>query len=338
MNGRSTLLRTPPADPSKAPIENALDITELAVLGPDMFTNTREAWHPPGARGIFGGVAIAQCIAAGQRTVQPGFAVHSCHCYFLLAGSNSIPITYHVERVRDGRSFATRTVQARQRGACIFTTTMSFVKVSPGRKNISHASELPGCRRAGPPAGPSDGNADVELTGVEMTEGSPSERRCTHWVKARGKIAGGSDAHVAALAYMTDWYLLGTIPRIHDLLKPAADQPTGVAEEGKGEGDGPGSATGRGDGIGGGGAAEGDGKPRIGMMVSLDHSIYFHEPLAIRADEWMFTEMSSPWAGNGRGVVTSKVFSKDGVLLATCTQEGVVRLKQEEGGKVKAKL
>jgi acyl-coenzyme A thioesterase 1/2/4 len=59
----------------------------------------------------------------------------------------------------------------------------------------------------------------------------------------------------------------------------------------------------------------------VGMMVSLDHSIYFHNPWAFRADEWMLTEMESPWAGEGRGLVLQKIWSKDGVLIATCAQE-----------------
>lgn len=59
----------------------------------------------------------------------------------------------------------------------------------------------------------------------------------------------------------------------------------------------------------------------IGMMVSLDHTIYFHNPRAFRADEWMLSEMESPWAGEGRGLVMQKLWSRDGVLIATCVQE-----------------
>ena len=59
----------------------------------------------------------------------------------------------------------------------------------------------------------------------------------------------------------------------------------------------------------------------VGMMVSLDHSIYFHNPRAFRADEWMLNEMESPWAGEGRGLAIQKIWSQDGVLIATCTQE-----------------
>lgn len=62
-------------------------------------------------------------------------------------------------------------------------------------------------------------------------------------------------------------------------------------------------------------------KATVGMMVSLDHTIYFHRPREIRADEWMFSEMESPWAGDGRGLVFQRIWSKGGRLLATCVQE-----------------
>ena len=79
-----------------------------------------------------------------MRTVPADFAVHSMHCYFVLAGDSEIPILYHVERVRDGRSFITRTVQARQRGRPIFTTTLSFSRVgSGGDKKLEHAVPKP---------------------------------------------------------------------------------------------------------------------------------------------------------------------------------------------------
>jgi hypothetical protein len=62
-------------------------------------------------------------------------------------------------------------------------------------------------------------------------------------------------------------------------------------------------------------------KPEIGMMVSLDHTIYFHNPRGFRADEWMFTEMETPWTDDGRGLVFQRMFSRDGTLIATCVQE-----------------
>jgi hypothetical protein len=64
-----------------------------------------------------------------------------------------------------------------------------------------------------------------------------------------------------------------------------------------------------------------DPRPEIGMMVSLDHTIYFHNPRSFRADEWIFTEMETPWAGDGRGLVFQKMYTQDGTLIASCVQE-----------------
>lgn len=172
----ATLIKPPPVDPSKSAIENVLELTELTDIGPvssvnnlkfihtlidrcqDIFTNTRPLWHPPGARGVYGGAVIAQSLAAAQSTIAPPspanrhavYLIHSMHCYFVLAGDASIPVLYHVERVREGKSFMTRTVQARQRGKCIFTTTASFVREgSGGRKTVDHEWGLPeGVREA----------------------------------------------------------------------------------------------------------------------------------------------------------------------------------------------
>ena len=155
----ATLIRPPPVDQSQSNIENVLELTQLNDIDPDLFTNTRPLWHPPGARGIFGGAAIAQTLAAAQKTVSRDFTVHSMHCYFVLAGNAEIPIIYHVERVRSGKSFATRTVQARQRGKVIFTTTMSFVRQnSGGEKKVEHAYPMPAV------PGPEDGLDDLEAS------------------------------------------------------------------------------------------------------------------------------------------------------------------------------
>ena len=68
------------------------------------------------------------------------------------------------------------------------------------------------------------------------------------------------------------------------------------------------------------------------MMVSLDHTIYFHRPRDIRADEWLFSESESPWAGDGRGLVLQRIWNREGQLVASCVQEGLVRLVQSGSG------
>ena len=67
--------------------------------------------------------------------------------------------------------------------------------------------------------------------------------------------------------------------------------------------------------------SENSSRPTIGMIVSLDHTIYFHNPKAFRADEWLLTEMESPWSGAGRGLVFQRIYSRDGTLIVTCVQE-----------------
>ncbi|KAK8061366.1 acyl-CoA thioesterase II [Apiospora phragmitis] len=325
---RPTLVKPPPLDSTKAQIENALELTDLSVIGPDIFTNTRELWHPPGARGIYGGAVIAQTLAAAQRTVPADFVVHSYHCYFVLAGDSSTPILYHVERVREGRSFCTRTVQARQRGQAIFTVTMSFTRDgSGGSVQVRHAAAMPAGVTAPPDdydeefggggggGGGNSSSSPFQTYRIEVTgrDGPAEGKKTRHWVRARGRISeeGGHQAHLSALAYVSDSHFIGT-----DLGKVPEHIRSRVVALNEWEGQGP--------------IEEMEGQPSIGMMVSLDHTIYFHNPKKVRADEWMFTEMESPWSGDGRGVVIQRLFSKDGTLLATCFQEGVVRIKQKE--------
>lgn len=301
-----------------------------------------------------------------MRTVPADYAVHSMHCYFVLAGDSEIPILYHVERVRDGRSFITRTVQARQRGRPIFTTTLSFSRVgSGGKKTIHHQATKPdvnvpetepGSLRALSNAG--GGPFESRKAGIVNrtspapvsrsiliilpgTSAHPEEKKVRRYIRARGHISeeGGYQAHLSALAYVTDSFFIGSVSIVHNIprfsspaelekLLNALKNPSDLDDEDitralkelkeeeaadlrrRIEGA-----------LGKVGTADQADHKEVGMMVSLDHSIYFHNPLAFRADEWMLTEMESPWAGEGRGLAIQKIWSKDGVLIATCTQE-----------------
>jgi acyl-coenzyme A thioesterase 1/2/4 len=375
MSKHSTLIKPPKSLPHHSPIENVLSLLPLVDIGPDIYTNARPLWHPPGARGIFGGAAIAQCLAAAQATIPIDFTVHSMHCYFVLAGNSEIPILYHVERVRDGKSFITRTVQARQRGACIFTTTLSFMKEnSGGAIKVEHAVAMPTDVTAPPDLETGRHQAlgdDRPFESVRcpvLNRGSPSDRKLRQWIRARGRISDcppnvreeelksgqranqpgdNHQAHLSALAYMSDSYFIGTVARVHNLQrfanrlniertlktfrgsdaerKQMEEYLVQIAREEEDENtefDSTRTPAQR--------LEHQRDDRRIGMMVSLDHAIFFHNPRAFRADEWMLTEMDSPWAGDGRGLVMQRIWSKDGVLIATCTQEGVVRLQQKE--------
>lgn len=169
---------------------------------------------------------IAQTLAAAQRTVPDNFTIHSMHCYFVLAGNAEIPIVYHVERVRDGRSFATRTVQARQKGKPIFTTTMSFVRENSGGKEVvEHAMDMPQVAPAVDnkdvkPGNDNPGPFVSQRVGIlNNTTGRPQDKKTRQWIKARGKIseAGGYQAHLSALAYLSDSWFIGTVSRVHRL-------------------------------------------------------------------------------------------------------------------------
>jgi acyl-CoA thioesterase II len=284
-------------------------------------------------------------LSSASLTVPDDFLVHSCHCYFLLAGSGDLPILFHVEKVRDGRSFATRTVQARQRGKCIFTVTASFARKGSGGKEtnmVRHAQPMPKRddeqqqgKKGGrqelpllPPPDDFDSEPEFAATGpfqnfrIDITNrDSPHahEKKTRQWVRARGKISdeGGRRAHLNALAYISDSYFIGTISRIHRLWR----FPFPVRDMGKLDPEMADHVRKLNDWEGLGDVSGFEDRPEIGMMVSLDHTIYFHEPERVRADEWMFTEMESPWAGDGRGVVYQRIFARDGTLIATCIQE-----------------
>lgn len=194
------------------------------------------------------------------------------------------------------------------------------------QKQVSHAQQLPeGVSGTVPPVEEEDPEslegAPVESRRIKMagSEGEVWERKCRSWTRAKGKISpnGGRRAHLNALAYMTDSYFIGTVSRVHRLWRfpwrPSAVPSLPNAQRKAVEDDSCGE-----DGLT---LKEWEDRPQVGMQVSLDHSIYFHEPSRVTADEWMFVEMESPWAGDGRGVVTQRVWGRDGTLLATCFQE-----------------
>ena len=176
-------------------------------------------------------------------------------------------------------------------------------------------------------------------------------KKARQWIKARGVIseAGGHQAHLSALAYMSDSYFIGTVARVHKLWRHTTNTARNNKQAGAGgklgitpeviqklqsmdedtlkrmEGmDDDVIAQLRSLAVQGGEVVfkEGSGGPKeIGMMVSLDHSIYFHSPRDFRADEWLYTECESPWSGDGRGLVMQRMYTREGLLVASCVQE-----------------
>lgn len=279
------------------------------------------------------------------------------HCYFVLAGKPDIPIIYHVEHVREGKSFATRTVQARQRGQPIFTVTLSFMReLDKGQKVVSHALCLPDV------PGPKEDDSEAMRTNhgpfesqhiesgdsmscriptskhldlmVLMTDDSlsPHLKRTRMWIKTRGKISGGHEAHLNALAYMSDSFFIGTVARAHKLWRNFVPKaPPSVTGQKVAEVKSPieieiekemnEDMAKRIREMNGGTDDNKEKRNEIAMMVSLDHVIYFHLPREFRADEWLLSEMDTPWAGDGRGLVMQRIWTRDGRLIASCVQE-----------------
>ncbi|KAJ5502772.1 Chromate transporter [Penicillium fimorum] len=321
-------------------IERQIEVTPAIDIGPSVFANKYPLWHPKGTRGIFGGITIAQSLGAAQETVQREFDAHSMHCTFVFAGTAFSTIHYHVEVVRDGRTFCTRAVRAIQDNRTIFLATISFARTPPESiTNLHHAER-------NPVAVPVPQDTGFESNGNEETMGlpyinqsvgmlnsnspDPCDKRMHQWIKTRGKISpqGGSRAHLAALAFMSDSYFLAGLPHAHNIwsfVNPPITESYDTEEQLEMQSPvhtkipRPHLQ---------GGESVSNQSHRVGMMVSLDHTIYFHQAKQLKADEWLLTEVKTDWADNDRGVVLQKIWSRDGTLLASCTQEGVLRLEK----------
>jgi acyl-CoA thioesterase-2 len=247
---------------------------------------------------LFGGQVAGQSLVAAVRTIEPELRVHSLHSYFLRPGDPEIPVLYEVDRIRDGRSFATRRVVAIQHGRAIFNMSASFHKEESG---FEHSDPMPDA----PPPDSLMTRSQILQTMESIPDGSdPAEDRPidTRWVgqhpfdrsdpqppnqlvwfRADGKLPDDPVLHTCLLTYASDMTLLDTTMLPH-------------------------------------GHSYGDNSV---MMASLDHAMWFHGPF--RADEWLLYDQHTPFAGNARGLATAKVFTHDGRLIATVVQEGLIR-------------
>jgi acyl-CoA thioesterase-2 len=282
------------------PLQSLLATLDLApagnVGGQDVFTGTSQ-WEPLGR--VFGGQVMAQSLVAAQRTIGDERAVHSLHAYFLRPGDLSIPITFTVDRIHDGRSFATRRTQASQDGVPILSMIASFQTLDDGLDHqVDMPSDLPG---------PDDVPSDAELLSAvdhpvarawadrpfdmrhvpSPVYFSIDGARVAHqavWMRATSPLPDDLDLHRAALLYASDYTLLETIYRRH-------------------------------------------GVPMItpGLKAaSLDHAMWWHRPG--RADEWMLYVQESPNATGGRGLALGRIYDRSGRLLASVAQEGMIRI------------
>ncbi len=280
-------------------VTDLLALLELEQLEVDLY---RGRQPDTALQRVFGGQVAAQALRAACHTVHEDRAVHSLHSYFLRPGDTAVPIVYDVERIRDGRSFSTRRVMARQHGKPIYYLTASFQLDEPG---FEHQDELP----AAPPpedcptlgdvvrkmSGRDDDRSwerewaalDVRYAGDsrvggELPAGS-EPARAQIWIRAAGKMPADPVTNTCVLAYASDLTLLGVSLVPHEVVISSREL----------------------------------------RPASLDHSMWFHRPF--RADEWMLYDQHSPSASGGRGFAIGRVFSRDGTLIASVAQEGLIR-------------
>ena len=276
-------------------------LLDLAPAGADRYVG-----HSPrsGWRRVFGGQVLAQALVAAERTV-PGRDPHSLHAYFLLGGDPHEPILFEVERLRDGRSFTTRRVVARQKGEAIFVMVASFHEQEPGFDHALAPPEAPA-----PEACPDphraiellDGPARFRMKGMLDTiwpidfrptdlsryeTGAAREPRTQLWTRIGEALPADPAIHRAALLYLSDMSLLEAALGAHGL---------SIYDH------------------------------RI-QVASLDHALWFHRPA--RADEWLLYVQDSPNAHAATGLVRGLIYSRTGVLAASVAQEGLMRRRRD---------
>ena len=250
---------------------------------------------------VFGGQVAAQAVVAATRSVEGDFVLHSLHSYFLRPGDTTVPIVYDVERIRDGRSFLTRRVSARQHGRPIYYMTANFQRPEPGLEHQDRMPEVPSpedglpladLARTRSPEAAAEWEREwaaldvrhVGITGRGIPEDPESPARARLWIRVDGAMSDDPAVQQAAFTYASDLTLLGASLVPHGLH---------IAS------------------------------PKL-QPASLDHTIWFHRPF--RADEWWLYDQFSPFAGGGRGLALARVFTESGELVATVAQEGLIRL------------
>lgn len=277
-------------------------------MTPGQFKSKYPLWHPAGARGIYGGICIAQSIKAASMTVPASFFVRLIHGQFVLAGNADQALQYYTTNVYDGRTFATRNIRVAQGERTIFTAIISFAR-EMNEAHIEHSEPMPAKVPDPPPLIPQGSSPYVtKQIGMTNEHSRPFERRILQWSRSREKSCTDMHSNLAALAYICDGYFIQSVPNVHDIwdfVKPPLtafeiDSPFREA-----------------------------GTRRVGMMVTLSHTMFFHAPRSVQIDEWMLSEIGSHWASDGRGIATQKIWSNSGVLIATCVQEAVVRLESK---------
>jgi len=281
----------------KEPIADLLDHLLLERLEENLFRGDSRSI---GYRSVFGGQVLGQALTAAARTVE-GRLAHSFHAYFLLPGDTQAPIIYDVERIRDGRSFTTRRVVAIQHGRAIFNMAASFQIRDEG---IEHQAEMPRVPE------PEELRSKAELN-QRAAQNAPEKVRSflLRQLPIEFRPVRPTDPlHPQPQPPQQQMWLravgpLPDDPQIHQaILAYASDFPllgTALLPHGLSF------------------------LQKGARAASLDHAMWFHRDF--RVDEWLLYAMESPSASNARGLSWGRFFTRDGELVASTAQEGMIR-------------
>jgi acyl-CoA thioesterase II len=280
-------------------IQDLLAILDLEQLEVNLF---RGRSPQVGWQRVFGGQVIGQALVAACRTVDvAGRPPHSLHAYFLLPGDPKVPIIYEVDRIRDGKSFTTRRVVAIQHGEAIFTMAVSFHRDEPG---MSHQAQMPAVPRPDELPDESEIKARVLPLMPDPVRRYYERERPIEWRPVEldrylGKRIADGRFHV----WIRATGRLPDEPAIHQcVLAYASDMlllDSALIPHGRTVFE------------------------KTLMAASLDHALWFHRPF--RADEWLLYAHDSPNLSGSRGLSRGLIFARDGTLVASVAQEGLLR-------------
>lgn len=283
-------------------VADLIELLDLEQLEVNLFRglSPQDSWQR-----VFGGQVIGQALVAAGRTVEDRLS-HSLHAYFLRPGDPNVPIIYEVDQARDGRSFTTRRVVAIQHGRPIFNMSVSFQVDEEG---FEHQFELPDV----PP--PEELKSELELR-REVADRVSDEHRA-HWVRERPietRPVDPSDFfHPEKREPVQYTWMRAKDPVPDDavtnqcILAYASDLslldtcifPHGVSWM----------------------------NPRL-QSASLDHAMWFHHKF--KSDEWLLYAQDSPASSGGRGFNRGSIFTRDGKLVASVAQEGLIRFHKKK--------
>lgn len=285
------------ADTTTVVAERLIELLDLEQIELNLYLGRNES---RGGFRLFGGQVLAQAARAAYNTVE-GVGLHSLHAYFLRAGDSKRPVLYEVERIRDGQSFTTRRVVAIQNGEAIFNMDVSFQKAEPG---FEHADPVPNV----PLPDELEDDVLVARSTHDASRISPFAKRVRPF-ETRSVFRLGSDEANAARFFNPVWirFPLEIDPTLtalcHCLLAYASDMgmvSTGALPHQRGI------------------------RREALQMASLDHALWIHRSVPI--GDWMLFHKHTSVAQGARAMAHAGFYSEGGELIASVTQEGLVRV------------